>query len=105
MNKEELSISVARVEESTKSAHKRIDTLEENMKNIYSLANDVKSLAGDVRVFAEQLTTVKKDVGDVKSCISEEQKKPGKMIDSVKISIINGIAMIVISAIMALIIK
>ena len=95
---EDLAVCVAKIDESNKSAHKRIDELQGVIKAFYSMA-------GDVKVLAEQLVNMKEDVNYVKSKVDEDQKKPGRLIDNVGQSIITGIIMIIISAIMATIIK
>lgn len=89
---------ITAVKESTKSAHKRIDELQDVVKAVYSLASDVK-------VLAEQLINMKEDINEVKIKIAKRDEEPRTMYNSFKQTIFNGITMIIIGAIMALIIK
>jgi predicted nucleic acid-binding Zn-ribbon protein len=95
---EDLAVEIAKVNESAKSAHKRIDEMQDVIKAFYSLA-------GDVKVLAEQLVNMKEDVNYVKDKVDQKNDEPNKLIFSLKQTIINGIVMIIISATMALIIK
>ena len=121
-NDTDLAVQIAKVDESNKQAHKRIDELTGVIKAFYSLAGDVKVLAEQLinikedvnyvkantdksMILGEQLTSMKEDINYVKGKVECYDTKPGKLIDSVKQSVITGIFMIIISAIMALIIK
>lgn len=85
---------VTRVEESAKSAHKRIDNVESIQKNIQELTVSVSSLAGSVKRLVEDMTEVKTRV----SCI---EGKPGKrwdiIISSILTSLVGGIIGFVIA--------
>lgn len=80
---------VARVEESAKSAHKRIDHMETIQDQIQMLAISVNELAGSIKRICN-------DVTDVKNRVSNIESKPGKRWDL----LINTALSIAIGAIM-----
>lgn len=65
---------ITRVEESTKSAHKRIDSMEIVQKEIRDLAMSVNDLAGSVRNMCE-------DVCDINARVKLMEEKPSKRWD------------------------
>ena len=81
-----------------KSNTKRIDELQLITKAFYDLA-------GDVKVIAEQMSNMKEDISDIKIKVDEKTSENNKIAFNLKSAIINGIVMIIIGAIMALIIK
>ena len=90
---------IGELNSSVKSAHKRIDELQLVTKAFYDLASDVK-------VMVNEMTNMKKDINDIKGNMEEyHQKDPNKLIFNVKSAIITGIVAILVSALMALIIK
>lgn len=102
---EELTERIVKVEESAKSAHKRIDSYEKTIDNIHSIALDVKCLAGDVRVFAEQLVSVKNKSDKIEKIVEEDRNRPNNLVYNVKEKVITGVFMIIIAALLAVIIK
>ena len=97
MEKEELKI-LYDTEARSKSNTKRIDELQLITKAFYDLA-------GDVKVIAEQMSNMKEDISDIKIKVDEKASENNKIAFNLKSAIINGIVMIIIGAIMALIIK
>lgn len=97
MEKEELKI-LYDTEARSKSNTKRIDELQLITKTFYDLA-------GDVKVIAEQMSNMKEDISDIKIKVDEKTSENNKIAFNLKSAIINGIVMIIIGAIMALIIK
>lgn len=95
--KEDLKI-LYDTEARSKSNTKRIDELSLVTKAFYDLASDVK-------VMANELVNMKGDICDIKENIEEKNREPNKLMFSLKSSLLNGIFMIVIGAVMALIIK
>ena len=90
---------IGELNSSVKSAHKRIDELQLVTKAFYDLASDVK-------VMVNEMTNMKKDINDIKGNMEEyHQKDPNKLIFNVKSAIVTGIVAILVSALMALIIK
>lgn len=84
---------------SIKSAHRRIDELQLVTQAFYDLASDVK-------VMVNEMTNMKKDIKDIKSNIDEyHHKEPNKLWFNVKNAIITGIVAILVSSLMALILK
>lgn len=97
MEKEELKM-LYDTEARSKSNTKRIDELQLITKAFYDLA-------GDVKVIAEQMSNMKEDISDIKIKVDEKTSENNKIAFNLKSAIINGIVMIIIGAIMALIIK
>ncbi len=90
---------IGELNSSVKSAHKRIDELQLVTKAFYDLASDVK-------VMVNEMSNIKKDISDIKGNMEEyHHKDPNKLIFNVKNAIITGIVAILVSALMALIIK
>lgn len=82
-----------------KSAHKRIDELQLVTKAFYDLASDVK-------VMVTEMTNMKKDISEIKGNMEEyHHKEPNKLWFNIKNAILTGIVAILVSSLMALIIK
>lgn len=77
-----MSDRVTRVEESAKSAHKRIDGVDEIYKEIRDLAISVNKLASSVQRLCDDMTEVRGRV----SCI---EGKPGKRWDIIVTAVLN----------------
>lgn len=75
---------LARVDESTKQAHKRLDTLEHKVENIYDLTSSVKEIATEMKAMRE-------DVNKIDSRVLAIEEKPAKNWDKVISIIITGI--------------
>lgn len=84
--------------ESTRSAHKRIDELQLVIKAFYDLASDVK-------VMANELVNMKCDITSIKNDINKKNDEPSKLMFNMKSTVLNGVVMIIISAVMAIILK
>lgn len=67
---------LVRVEESTKSAHHRINGMEAMQKEIHALALSVSELAGAVKNYCE-------DVNSINSRVKSLEEKPAKRYDQV----------------------
>lgn len=89
---------VAIVEQSSKSAHRRLDTLE-------TVINSFHDIASDVKILAKEMMTVKEDVKEIKSKVEDETNRPNRMFNNLKQAVINAIGVIITGAILALIIK
>lgn len=116
-----VEIKIAEVSESAKQAHKRIDELQTVIKAFYDLASDVKVMANELKnikndvieikanvsntVTATQLNRLEEKVKQLSGEIADKNNEPNKLMFNVKSAIINGIAMAIISAIMALIVS
>lgn len=53
-----LTERVAHIEESVKSAHKRLDSFEELTKSVYELASGIKTLQHDITDMSGRLKTI-----------------------------------------------
>ena len=95
----DLSVEVAKLDSSVKSAHKRIDELQVVIKAFYELAGDVKAMA-------TELITMRQDINDIKSDVDEYHKtEPNKLIFNAKNSVITTIVGALVGALIALILK
>lgn len=90
---------IGALNESVKSAHKRIDSLEPVVQTIYKLATSVE-------VMAEKMNNMDGTIVQIQSNIEEyHHKEPNKIIFNVKNAIVVGIASAILGAIIGLIIK
>jgi t-SNARE complex subunit (syntaxin) len=80
---EDLAVQVAKVDESAKSAHKRIDKLEEITDTIYNLASDIKLLAQAVSNQQDAINKINANLETINS-------KPSKWVDLVKSTLISA---------------
>lgn len=83
ISKEEQTLMLVKIDESVKSAHKRIDKLEDITDTIYTLASDIKLLAQSV---ANQQQAIDK----INNNLNEINSKPSKWIDLVKSTLISA---------------
>ena len=79
---------LARVEESAKQAHKRMDTLENKVENIYELTTSVKELAIETKA-------MRQDFNKMDERVKLIEEKPTKRYDN----IINQIISIVVAGV------
>lgn len=75
---------LARVEESSKQAHKRIDTLEKKIDNITDLTISVKEIASETKAMRE-------DLNKMDDRVKYMEEKPAKNWDKVVGVVIAGI--------------
>lgn len=97
IEKEDLKI-LYDTESRSKSNTKRIDELSLVTKAFYDLASDVK-------IIANELVSMKQDICGIKKDINERNNEPNKMLFNVKNSVLTGVIMAIVSAIMVLILK
>lgn len=93
---------LARVDESTKSAHKRIDRLEETIKDIRKLTFGVKEIATEVKLMRSDVNKLEERVGSIEREPSEEYKDIKKQIRNSILSVVIGT---VLGAIITLLLK
>ena len=105
---------LVRVEESVKSAHKRIDKAEETQAEIHALAISVNSLAQSVKAITEQnkgiverLAQIERQpavdldrLHQIEQRVQDIEQKPGKEWDRLKWIIISILASAVISGVL-----
>lgn len=84
--------------DSAKSAHHRIDGLEEEVKDIHTLA---ETMAG----MQKEMAGMKNDVGEIKASVATITGKPGQMWNRLIYSIITALGSGLIGALLALILK
>lgn len=89
MKETEIIEKIVEALESTKSAHKRLDKLEDLAEAIYSLTSDVK-------VLTEQLINLKAGFEEVKCA----NNKPNKVIDTISTVVTSSITVALISLIL-----
>lgn len=98
-NNDDLLIKVGKLEDSCKSAHKRIDDLQTITKAFYDLASDVK-------VMVSEMANMKKDISSIKNKVDVyHTEEPRKLMFNAKNAIIVGIVGALVGAILALIFK
>ena len=93
---------LARVDESTKSAHKRIDRLEETIKDIRELTFGVKEIATEVKLMRSDVNKLDDRVATIEKEPTSEYKEIKKQIRNSTISVIVGA---VLGAIITLLFK
>ena len=91
-------VDVADLKSSTKSAHKRIDRLEEITETIHSLAIDINSIAHSV-------SNQQKAIDKITSNLETINQKPSKWVDLVKSTLISAIFGGIGAAIVALLLN
>ncbi len=79
-----------RTEESTKQAHKRIDTLEHKIENIYELTTLVKEIATEMKAMRE-------DVNKIDNRVNAIEEKPQKRYESIIATIISCIVTAIVT--------
>jgi len=86
------------VNASVKSAHHRIDGLEEEMK-------DMRDLTTAVAVTARNVESLQTDVTEIKSDVKSITTRPGKLWDIIEGAIVGAIAAGLVGAILTIILK
>ena len=74
----EIAEKVAHIEESVKSAHKRMDSIEGLTKSVYELASSIK--------------VMQSDIADMSGRLKDIEEKPGKRWELIITSVITTIA-------------
>lgn len=95
---QDMSLRVAKTEDSVKHAHKRIDELQNITKAFYELAADVK-------VMVNEMSNMKSDISDIRKKVDARNDEPNKLIFNIKNTIVTGIVAAIVGAVIALIIK
>jgi seryl-tRNA synthetase len=95
---QEMSLRVAKTEDSVKHAHKRIDELQNITKAFYELAADVK-------VMVNEMANMKSDISDIRKKVDARDEEPNKLVFNIKNTVITGIVAALVGALIALIIK
>lgn len=98
-NNDELIIKVAKLEDSCKSAHKRIDDLQTITKAFYDLASDVKVMVSEMSTMKSDITSIKEDIN------TYHTQEPGKLIFNMKNAVLVSVVSALIGALISLIIK
>ncbi len=93
---------LARVDESTKSAHKRIDRLESTIEDIRELTFGVKEIATEVKLMREDFQKLDDRVSSIEKEPANDFKEIKKQIRNSTVSVILGA---ILGAIITLILK
>lgn len=88
---------LARVDESTKSAHKRIDRLESTIEDIRELTFGVKEIATEVKLMREEFQKLDERVSSI-------EKEPANDFKEIKRQIRNSIISVIIGAVIGAIV-
>lgn len=84
---------IARLEESSKSAHKRIDGLENKIENIYELTTSVKEIATEMKA-------MRTDVNKIDERVVSIEKEPGQNYKDMKNKIVGQIVTFIVGSIL-----
>ncbi len=97
------------VEESVKSAHHRIDEVQENQKLLMEMNSSIKALAeqskGQKEDMQEFKKDIKEDINEVKNDVKDLKEKPAKRWDLIMTVIITAIVSGLVSLGLAQLIK
>jgi seryl-tRNA synthetase len=85
---------LVKVEESTKSAHHRIDTLEQKQEKDSELIIAVKELAVEMK-------NMRKDMTDIDGRLKQIESKPGKRLEQIISLIVTGIGTAILGFLIA----
>jgi len=109
MNENNILERLVAVEQSAKSAHKRIDKLEENQEILLEMNTNIQKLAEQTKSQKEDLQNfkvdIKEDINEVKSDIKDLKEKPGKRWDLIVTAIISAVATGLVGSLLAILIK
>ncbi|MBQ9414541.1 MAG: hypothetical protein IJU16_05380 [Clostridia bacterium] len=95
---EEAANAATEALQSAKSAHKRIDALDAEVKDVRALANAVGRLD-------EKVGGMREDITELKAGVKELTNQPGERWDAVIKAAISGLVGALIGAVMALVLK
>lgn len=82
---------LVRVEESTKQAHKRIDTLNHELENTENKIENIYELTMSVREIATEMKAMREDMAKIDNRVHAIEEKPTKRYDSIISTIIGCI--------------
>ena len=74
---------LVRVEESTKQAHKRIDTLEHNLENTDNKIENIYELTISVKEIATEMKAMREDMTKIDDRVKSIEEKPAKRYDAI----------------------
>ena len=74
---------LVRVEESSKQAHKRIDTLEHNLENTDNKIENIYELTISVKEIATEMKAMREDMAKIDDRVKSIEEKPAKRYDAI----------------------
>ena len=74
---------LVRVEESSKQAHRRIDTLEHNLENTENKIENIYELTISVKEIATEMKAMREDMAKIDNRVHAIEEKPAKRYDAV----------------------
>lgn len=74
---------LVRCEESTKQAHKRIDTLEHNLENTENKIENIYELTISVKEIATEMKAMREDMAKIDDRVKSIEDKPAKRYDAI----------------------
>lgn len=90
---------IGEISESVKSAHKRIDELQ-------NIAEAVNKMANNVGVMVNEMSHMKEDISGIKGKMDKyHEDEPNKLMFNAKNAVITGVIAALVAAIMGLILK
>ena len=95
----EIKEEIGEISASTKSAHKRIDELQ-------NIAEAVNKMANNVGVMVNEMSHMKEDISGIKGKMDKyHEDEPNKLMFNAKNAVITGVIAALVAAIMGLILK
>lgn len=95
---EDIKIQIAKVDESVKSAHKRLDHLEE-------LTEEIHKIATATELLAQTVARQQKDIDKINGNLETINMKPNKWVDQIKSTLTSAFFGAIGAAFVALILK
>ena len=96
---------LAEVEQSTKSAHHRIDEIQENTKILIEMNGNIRVLAEETKTLTKQNEEQNKKIDKIEGEVSTLKNKPGQYWEKMVSGIIVAIASSFVTACVALLMK
>lgn len=95
----EIKEEIGKIDSSVKSAHKRIDGLQEITKAVHNMAKNIG-------VMVSEMSHMNNDISDIKGKIEKyHTDEPSKLVFNAKNAVITGVIAALVAAIMGLILK
>lgn len=105
MEQDELLLAVTQARDSAKSAHKRIDTLEEKVDDLHELTAAVASVNTKVDDLANDMGEIKENVKEVTEDVRKVTERPAQWWDKLVAAAIGAIASGLVAALLAQILR
>lgn len=95
---EDVALMAREALDSTKAAHKRLDTLEGEVRDVHTLATAMGTMG-------EQVANLKSDVKEIKDDVKAIGRKPARLWEALQTAVVGAVGAGVAATILALILK